>query len=98
MTKSQQLVERIIVTFFQAAIAYAVVLPNPSLSKTAIAGGIGAGLSAVYNVLRQSNPTIVSSSATTPTFPPIVPEKPLNDLSIAPAETPPVTPPEVPAT
>lgn len=82
MTKNQQIVEHIIVTFFQAALAYIVVLPNPTVSKTAFAGAIGAGLSAVYNLLRQSNPTIVTESKIPSTV--ITPSDPSADEIISP--------------
>lgn len=58
MTKVQQTVEHVIVTFFEAAVAYLVVIPTVNWGKTVVAGAIGAGLSAVYNVLRQSTPTL----------------------------------------
>jgi hypothetical protein len=67
MTKSQQVVEHIIITFVEAGAAYLIVIPTTNWTKTVLAGAVGAGLSAVYNVLRQSTPTIV------PTIPPVVP-------------------------
>lgn len=64
MTKTQIIIEHIVVTFVESAGAYLIVIPTVNWSRAAIAGAIGAGLSAVYNVVRQSNPTI-------PTEPPL---------------------------
>lgn len=66
MNKNQQIVEHIIVTFFQAALAYVAVLPHPTLNKAVLAGAVGAGLSAAYNLLRQSQPTIPPTSTLPP--------------------------------
>lgn len=66
MSKAQQMIEHIVVTFVEAALAYVIVIPNPHLNKTAIAGAVGAGLSAVYNLIRQSNPTIQPTPPFTP--------------------------------
>ena len=60
MTKNQQLIEKIIVTAFEAAIAY-ISINQTNLSgnaKWTAIGALGAALSAAYNVLRQSTPTI----------------------------------------
>lgn len=77
MTKTQQTIEHIVVTFFEAAIAYIIVIPTVNWGKTVIAGAIGAGLSAVYNVLRQSTPTITELPTSTITQIPVVtPEEP----------------------
>lgn len=65
MTKKQQVAEHVVVTFVEAAIAYLVVLPTVNWTKTVLAGAVGAGLSAVYNVLRQSKPTLVSPEVPT---------------------------------
>jgi len=62
-TKYQQLAEKVAVTFVEAAVVYLTVVPTVNWNKTAIAGAVGAGLSAVYNLVRQSQPTVV---ATTP--------------------------------
>ena len=64
MTKNQQLIEKIIVTAFEAAIAY-ISINQTNLSgnaKWTAIGALGAALSAVYNLLRQSNPTIAQTS------------------------------------
>lgn len=69
MTKVQQTVEHVIVTFFEAAVAYLVVIPTVNWGKTVVAGAIGAGLSAVYNVLRQSAPPVVETLPAPPVNP-----------------------------
>jgi len=56
--KTRLYIEKAVVTFVQAALAYIVVIPNPALNKTVIAGAVGAGLSALYNLLRESTPTM----------------------------------------
>lgn len=73
--------EKALVTFVEAAVAYVIVIPTVNWDKTVIAGAIGAGLSAVYNVVRESTPTAVTevpiSVASTPplvTAGPIAPE------------------------
>ncbi len=61
MTKVETAVEHAIVTFFEAALAYIIVIPTVNWSKTVIAGAIGAGLSAVYNTVRLStSPTEIT--------------------------------------
>ena len=85
MTKSLVVVEHIIVTFFEAAVAY-VSINQTNLSGSAkwvAIGALGAGISAVYNVLRQSNPTL-----------PAVPVDPVPPVVVTPAAdvVPPVTP------
>lgn len=80
MTKNQTLIEHVIITFFEAVIAY-VSVNQTNLSgnaKGVAIGAVGLGLSAAYNVLRQSNPTIF-----TPTYPqpPVAPDKPLNGVT-----------------
>lgn len=62
MTKVQQTVEHILVTFVEAAAAYLIVIPTVNWGKTVVAGAVGAGLSAVYNVLRQSTPPVATSA------------------------------------
>lgn len=57
MTRNQQVVEHIVITFVEAAAAYLIVIPTVNWSKAVLAGAIGAGLSAVYNIARQSPPT-----------------------------------------
>lgn len=66
MTKTEIIVERAIVTFFETAIGYLVVIPSVNWTKATIAGAIGAGISAVYNAARQSAPA-------TPPVAPVVP-------------------------
>lgn len=75
MSKTLQVLEHILVTFFEAVLAYYVAVGSPKFNTALVAGAIGAGLSAVYNVLRQSNPTIPSQQSTPPlaTPPPSVP-------------------------
>lgn len=66
MSKSEQIVEHIAVTFFEAGIAY-LAINQTSLHgnpKVAAIGALGAGLSAVYNLLRQSTPTFPSPADT----------------------------------
>lgn len=83
MTKSQQVIEHIIVTFVEAALAYLIVIPTVNWTRTAIAGAVGAGLSAAYNVLRQSTPTMPPTPVVvTPPLPAVVsPELPTNTVS-----------------
>lgn len=60
MTKNQIILEHIVVTFFEAGVAY-LTINQTNLSgdwKGVAIGAVGAGLAAVYNVLRQSKPTI----------------------------------------
>jgi len=102
MSKNQQIIERIVVTFFQAVIAYLTVNQTNLHGNWRIVaiGALGAGLSAVYNVLRQSNPTIPTypkspvAAGTTiqPDSPTDQKEKEILD-DLANEETPPVTPP-----
>lgn len=87
MTKLEQMAERAIVTFFEAALAYAVVIPHVVWDKTAIAGVIGAGLSAVYNFLRESTPTLPTLVVPEPTVTVVTPVETPSD---APEEVPPV--------
>ena len=75
MTKAEQLIERIVVTFVETAGAYLIVIPTTNWSKTVIAGAIGAGLSAVYNIVRQSAPTVPPSPPTV--VPPVTPPAPV---------------------
>ena len=72
MNKYQLMAEKIIVTFAEAAVAFLIVIPSPTFGKTVFAGAIGAGLSAVYNFLRESNPTIVVPTVATPVATPVV--------------------------
>lgn len=58
MTKNQLIIEKVIVTFFEAAIAY-ITVNQTDVSrniKLVGTGALAAGLSAVYNVVRQSKP------------------------------------------
>jgi hypothetical protein len=70
MTKTQIVIEHVVVTFIEATAAYLIVVPTVSWNKAAIAGAVGAGLSAAYNVLRQSEPSLVSTGSVT--VPPVV--------------------------
>lgn len=66
MTKNQQLAEKVIVTFVEAALAYVAINQtnlSGNLKLTAI-GALGAGLSAVYNLVRQAEPTITPNDNT----------------------------------
>lgn len=86
MTKNQILAEHIVVTFVEAAVAY-LSINQTSLHgnwKPVAIGALGAALSAVYNLLRQSPPTITQPSLpVTGATPQIV--------SPEPTETPPTT-------
>lgn len=83
MSKNKIMLEHVVVTFFEAAVAYLVVIPTVSWGKTVVAGALGAGLSAVYNVLRQSNPTVFETTAPAP------PEQLLNGVTeLAPPKAP----------
>jgi len=89
MTKNQQLIEKVIVTFFEGVIAY-LTINQTNLSgdaKTVAIGATAFGLSAVYNLLRQSTPPIASSPTVV-----AAPEVPLvvAEALGAPAVTPPV--------
>ena len=80
---TQRYIEKIVVTFFEGAIGYLVVLPNPSYTKATLIGALAAGLSFVYNVVRESIPTTAT--------PPLV-VTPLNgvaEIAATPAEVPP---------
>lgn len=63
MSKTSQLVEHVIVTFFEAGIAYLVInQTNLNGNPKAVAiGAVGFGLSAVYNLIRQSTPPVSQS-------------------------------------
>lgn len=61
MTKYELIAEKVIVTFLEAAAAYLIVIPTVNWSKVGVAGAIGAGLSAAYNLLRESTPTMGSA-------------------------------------
>lgn len=65
MTKIQQTIEHVVVTFFEAGIAYVTVNQThiSTQSKAVAIGAFGAGLSAVYNLLRQSKPTVTYPKA-----------------------------------
>lgn len=62
MTKNQLIAEHVAVTFFEGAGAYLIAIPTVSWGKSALAGAVAAGLSLVYNVLRQSQPTLVDTT------------------------------------
>lgn len=93
MTKTQSTIEHVVVTFVESALAYVVVIPTVNWNRTVIAGAIGAGLSAAYNILRQSNPPVVT--ATPAVAPPVVmppetipPATPEVAPEVSPSETP----------
>lgn len=97
MTKNQQLLEKILVTAIEADLIYLSMTSNFQWNRAGLAALLGAAFSAVYNVLRQSQPTIPTPtpqqlpktiSAVAPTTP--SEDDILNDL--ANEETPPVTP------
>lgn len=81
MNKKQQIIEHVVVTFLEAALAYLIVIPTVNWTKTVLAGAAGAGLSAVYNLLRQSNPTITSQVP--PAASPAFPTPPTDPVSLA---------------
>ena len=63
MSKTTQTAEHVIVTFFEAVIAY-VSVNQSNLSgnaKVVAIGAVGFGISAVYNLLRQSTPPLSST-------------------------------------
>lgn len=64
MTKNQIIVEHVLVTFIEAAVAYLAINQTNLRGdwKIVAIGALGAGLSAAYNVLRQSEPTLLSTS------------------------------------
>lgn len=81
----QRMAERILVTFFEAGLAYLVVNQtnlSGSMKVTGV-GVLGAGLSAVYNLLRESTPT-------TPVEPPVVVQPSVPPLPPGFVSTPPV--------
>ena len=82
MTKNQIIAEHVVVTFFEAAVAYTIIIPTINWNKSVLVGAIGAGLSAVYNVLRQSTPTLLTPVENVPTAitvvnPPTAPVQPV---------------------
>jgi hypothetical protein len=89
MTKTEQIIERVVVSFFEGIIGYVVVVPSINWTRATLVGATTAGLSAAYNVLRQSEPTIVDA-VTSPA--PSVPETPLNGVEQIASQ-----PPEQPA-
>ncbi len=73
MTKTQLTIEHVIVTAVEAVIAYITVSPSVQFNKTVLAGAAGAALSAVYNVLRQSTPPVVTPPTQPTPVPTVVP-------------------------
>lgn len=69
MSKVLRVAERVVVTFFEAALAYYVAVGSPKLNKALVVGAVGAGVSAIYNLVRESPPTL---SNTPPVSPPPV--------------------------
>lgn len=88
MTKNEIIAEHVVVTFFEAALAYIIVIPTVNWNKTLIAGAIGAGLSAVYNVLRQSTPSLLTPVENIPITVPTVTVAPIPESPPEPPETP----------
>jgi hypothetical protein len=72
MSKTGQIVEKIVVTFFEGAGAYLIVIPTVNWNKTVLSGAAAAGISLVYNVLRQSTPTIPQSTPPAVTPPTVI--------------------------
>lgn len=68
MTKTSLVIEHVVITFIEAAAAYLIINQTALHGKPKLAaiGAVGAGLSAVYNVLRQSTPTVPQNSTQTP--------------------------------
>lgn len=73
MDKYKRIIEKVAVTFVEAGLTYVIVVPHAQVNKTLIAGALGAGLSAVYNLLRESQPTIET--------PPTVTQIPIQDIT-----------------
>ena len=48
--------EKVVITFGEAALAYIAVVPHVTWNKALLSGAVGAGISAVYNLARESNP------------------------------------------
>lgn len=76
MTKAETIVEHVVVTFFEAAIAYLTINQTNltgSAKLTAI-GALGAGISAAYNLARQANPTLpnLEPTVSTPEVPTVI--------------------------
>jgi hypothetical protein len=65
MPKYMSMLEKAIVTFVEEGVAYFVIAGSPTFNRTALAGALGAGLSAVYNLFR--------TPATPPVTPPLPP-------------------------
>lgn len=84
MTKNQIIAEHVVVTFFEGVIGYLTVnQTNLSTNwKTVAIGAIMFGLSLVYNLLRQSTPTLLDVPTSALSLPP----------SLGPIDTPPVNP------
>jgi hypothetical protein len=76
MTRLQISIEHVITTFFEAAVAYLIVVPTVNWGKTIYAGAVGAGLSAIYNGARQSTPPTVTESPS-PVVSPVGPATPV---------------------
>lgn len=79
MTKFETITEHVVVTFFEAGVAYLIVIPTVNWNRTVLAGAIGAGMSAVYNWVRQSTPTanlqptVAEPTVVTPEVPTVTP-------------------------
>jgi hypothetical protein len=81
MTKVETIAEHAVVTFVESAVAYLIVIPTVNWNRTVLAGAIGAGLSAAYNVVRQSTPTVAEPTVVAP---------PVTEIPVVAPETPPV--------
>lgn len=51
----KKVVERAVITFFEAAVPFLALNHWDFSNKTVLAGAVGAGLSAVYNFVKQYN-------------------------------------------
>jgi hypothetical protein len=64
MSKTSLIIEHVVVTFFEGVISYLSINQTnlTGNTKTVAIGAAGFGLSAAYNVLRQSTPTVPTPS------------------------------------
>lgn len=104
MTKNEQIIEKVVVTFFEGAIPY-LSLHSADLAvqtKVVLFGAFAAGLSLAYNLVRQSTPTIVAPPALPIAAQTVglVSGTPLNGVnqlasSDLPGQSPPIAPPTI---
>lgn len=84
MTKTQQILERVVVTLVEAPSAYGIATATGSKGTglAVLTAAFAGGLSVLYNLLRQSKPTMLTNlaeqvikdvSTPTPTLPQIAP-------------------------